>query len=269
MQEINLYISPCPNDTFAFYALLNGIIKCEHINITPHFLDIDELNNVALGNVNSNNNTVCKISCATLPYIESSYTLLNAGAAMGFGNAPLLVSSTNKLAPHPSIALPGKYTTAAALLKKFFPDLNNTYIHPFNEIIPLIENGTVEAGVIIHEGRFVYQKHNLHLIADLGALWEQMHPNIPIPLGCIVANNQIETHIIEQIDEAISQSVRYAIDNPLEPMQFVKKHAQELDPEVLEKHISYFVNHLTIDMGRTGHEAINLLNNAASDSTLA
>ena len=264
MQEINLYISPCPNDTFVFYALLNNIVKCKNVKFIPHFRDIDELNNLALDNsrqTQSDNNTVCKISCAAIPFVKNNYTLLEAGAAMGFGNAPLLVAKQTEINCKHSIAIPGKYTTAAALLKKFFPELTNTTVKPFNEIMPLIENETVDAGVIIHEGRFVYQKHNLNLIADLGQLWERKYPTVPIPLGCIVANNHLDRHIIQEIDDAISQSVKYAIENPDEPMDFVRSYAQELEQDVLEKHISYFVNHLTVNMGQTGRNAIETLNN--------
>ena len=259
LKQINLYISPCPNDTFAFFALIKGIVTCENITIQHHFRDIEQLNNVALSNCDTN--SVCKISCATIPHITQNYTLLKTGAAMGFGNAPLLVAKENILPLNARIALPGKYTTAAALLKKFFPKLTNTSTHTFNEIIPLIENNNVDAGVIIHEGRFVYKEHNLNLIADLGELWEQNHPNTPIPLGCIVANNQLGEETIKELENAIAQSVKYALDNPTEPMAFVREHAQELDPNVLQKHISYFVNNLTIDMGDTGRAAITILNN--------
>lgn len=259
MKIINLYISPCPNDTFAFFALIKGIVMCKNIDFRPHFLDIEQLNNITRDN--TNNNVICKISCATLPVIEKNYTLLNAGAAMGFGNAPILVAKENILPENPLIALPGKYTTAAELLRKFFPALTNTTVHTFNEIIPLIENETVDAGVIIHEGRFVYQNHNLNLIADLGLMWEQKYPNTPIPLGCIVANKHLGEKTINELDIAIAQSVQYALDNPHEPMEFVRKYAQELDPDVLQKHISYFVNNLTVDMGDTGRNAINILNN--------
>ena len=145
MKHVDLYISPCPNDTFAFFALIKGIVKCKNITTKYHFLDIEQLNNITLNN--PKNNIICKISCATLPYIENNYTLLNTGAAMGFGNAPLIVAKENQLPENALIALPGKYTTATALLRKFFPlHTNTTMLH---KKIVILSSGSLRCCCVV------------------------------------------------------------------------------------------------------------------------
>ena len=47
-KKLTLGISPCPNDTFIFYALINGKIKSDNFDIEVVFEDVETLNTYAL-----------------------------------------------------------------------------------------------------------------------------------------------------------------------------------------------------------------------------
>lgn len=251
---MKLCISPCPNDTFAFYGLLHGKVSVD-IDFDVEFYDIDKLNTMAKqGNVD-----VCKVSAAVVKDLKG-YRLLNSGAAIGYGNAPLFVAKKglDKPVEECVVAIPGLETTAYALLKHFFPKVSNVRVAVFSDIMDMVESGEVDAGVIIHEGRFVYQKRNLELIADFGQMWQEQM-KMPIPLGCIVAKESLGETKIKIVEKAIRESVKYALTNPEEPMDFVMQHAQEISTQVQKKHITTFVNDFTVDMGDLGRKAIKLL----------
>lgn len=249
---MRLFISPCPNDTFAFYAMLHNKVDLCGCQFDLFFEDIDKLNTIAL----ERQADVCKVSAAVCGKLNN-YSVLDSGAAMGFGNAPLLVAKKgfNKDLSNAKIAIPGLQTTAFAMLKKFFPNVKNIKVALFSDIMELIENDEVDAGVLIHEGRFVYQNRGLELLADFGDLWSKQ-TNLPIPLGCIVAKNELGQEIVKTVEKVISNSVKFALENPTLPMKFVAEHAQELSPDVQRKHIEYFVNNLTVSMGSTGRQAL-------------
>lgn len=130
----------------------------------------------------------------------------------------------------------------------------------FSEIAEAVERGDVDAGVLIHEGRFVYERRNLELVADLGKLWEN-ETNLPLPLGAIIVKREIDENTISKFDNLLSKSVKFAFDNPLASRSFVKEHAQELEDEVIDKHIALFVNNYTISLGEEGRKAVEKLLN--------
>ena len=181
MRPLKLRISPCPNDTFSFDAIVNRRIDLGGLVFEVEYADIEELNRGVL----EGEPDITKISTALLPKIYDRYALLDSGSALGRGNGQLLVRRKGDTLPICSVAIPGEYTTANAMLSLFFPEFTTRREMLFSEIAEAVERGDVDAGVLIHEGRFVYQRRNLELVADLGALWEQ-HTALPLPLGAIV-----------------------------------------------------------------------------------
>lgn len=253
---MKLHISPCPNDTFIFHAMLHSLVDTEGVEFDVEFEDIDTLNQRA----QSHNGEIIKISYATLPLVESGYRLLSSGGALGFGNAPLVVGRNSEVdLANCSIAIPGFQTTAALLLQKLIaPDPTRLRSYIFSDIAHVVSSGEVDAGVLIHEGRFTYQEHGLSLIADLGELWDAKYA-LPVPLGAIVIDRHIANW--EAIERTIRRSVEYALSHPEKSAEFVRSHSQELSTEVRQKHISYFVNQFSIDLGEQGRKAIRTLIN--------
>ena len=251
--KLSLHISPCPNDTFAFDALINGRIDHD-FDLAVEYHDIEVLNEGVL----RGEPDISKISYAVYPLVAEKYALLDSGSALGRGNGQLLVRRKGETGKIRTVASPGLNTTANALLRRYFPEVEEVHQMLFSEIAAAVERGDVDAGVLIHEGRFVYERRNLELVADLGKLWES-ETNLPLPLGAIIVKRELGEETISKFDKLLADSVRYAFANPLVSRDFVKQHAQELEDDVIDKHISLFVNDYTISLGEEGHRAVEKL----------
>jgi 1,4-dihydroxy-6-naphthoate synthase len=249
--RLKLYISPCPNDTFMFHALVHNLVDCEGLEFDVEYHDIEELNSRAM----ATEADVSKISCAVLPALMKSYALLDSGAALGRGNGPLLVRRKGEVGPIKRIAVPGVYTTANALIGRLMPEIEQREPMLFSSIAEAVERGDFDAGVLIHEGRFVYAKRNLELVADLGLRWEE-RTGLPLPLGGIVARRGLDASVAETFERVLHRSIEYAFANPMASREFVKQHAQELDDDVINQHIELFVNEYSLSLGDSGRLAL-------------
>jgi len=246
--------SPCPNDTFIFYALLHGKVDTEGIVFEPCISDVEDLNRKAF----TEEIAVTKLSFHTFFSLQDKYKLLTSGAALGRGCGPLLISK-RKINPEEvkniRIAIPGKYTTASFLLQTFFPEVKEKVEMVFSDIESALLNREVDAGVIIHENRFTYADKGLLKIADLGELWEQRTAS-PIPLGGIAVSRKFPEERQLRMNRIMKRSVEYAWQHKEEVMLFVRKHAQEMTEEVMWQHINLYVNDFTVELGEEGKNAI-------------
>lgn len=265
MDSLSLGYSPCPNDTFIFYALVHGCLD-EAPAVREVLEDIETLNSMALnGQLDAT-----KISFHALAHMRDTYCLLHAGGALGRGCGPLVVAR-EEIAPDAlrgkRIAIPGKMTTAALLLGLFDPQIDELVVLPFHEIMSAAEEGRVDAGLIIHESRFTYPEHGLHKVIDLGAWWEESTGH-PIPLGGILARRALGRARIEAFDAALRASVEYAYAHPDTVRAYIRAHAQEMDEAVMQAHIDLYVNQYTLDYGRDGEVAISDLMDRAEKAGL-
>lgn len=257
--------SPCPNDTFIFHALITGRVATPGITWRPVLEDVETLNRWAF----DGRLPVTKISFHAFGHLRREYALLSAGAALGRGCGPLLVAREagvmSRLAGA-RIAIPGRWTSAALLLRLFAPYLDPGRLveMPFHRIIDSVARGEVDAGVIIHESRFTYAEHGLAALEDLGAAWERVS-GLPIPLGGIIARRSLGDAVLRQVDAALRESVRRARQYPDESAAYVGEHAQEMDPAVLRAHIDLYVNDFTEDLGDEGRRAVAGLFAAAEE----
>lgn len=252
--NFTLRISPCPNDTFAFDAVINRRIDCGGMSFEVEYRDIEELN---LG-VLRGDSDISKISYSVYPRIADRYEILDSGSALGRGNGQLLVRREGDRSLIRRVASPGLNTTANALLMRYFPQVEEVVPMLFSEIAAAVERGEVDAGVLIHEGRFVYGRRKLVLVADLGKLWE-CETSLPLPLGAIVIRRDLPEETKRRFERLLAESVRYAMRNPSVSREFVRSHAQELDDEVIDKHIGLFVNDYTVSLGDEGRLAVERL----------
>jgi len=255
---ITLGFSPCPNDTFIFYALMNKKIDTLGLTFSPHIEDVETLNRCAMAKTLD----VTKVSCHALHYLQDEYSFLRSGGAFGRGCGPIIVAkelNRGKDLRGKSIAIPGEMTTAYLLLKLFFNtalDTKPSEIVPmlFHEIPAAVRDGKVELGLIIHESRFTYPEYGLSRVIDLGEWWEKQ-TGLPIPLGGIIAKKSLGPKI-EVIEGLIRQSVQYAMDHREETMPFIRKYSQELSRMVIDSHIGLYVNDFTLDIGEEGHASL-------------
>jgi 1,4-dihydroxy-6-naphthoate synthase len=252
MKKLSLAISPCPNDTFAFDAIINRRIDHD-FELDVEYKDIEELNEGVLKGIPD----ISKISYSVYPKIAEEYLLLDSGSALGRGNGQLLVRRKGESGSIRTVATPGLNTTANALLMRYFPGVEVVPML-FSTIAQAVESGVTDAGVLIHEGRFVYHRRDLELVADLGKLWEA-ESGLPLPLGAIVIRRSVAEQVRKQFEALLADSVRFAFNNPKVSREFVKSHAQELEDQVIDSHIALFVNEYTVTLGPQGREAVKRL----------
>ena len=178
-----------------FDGMVNGRIDCGGLQFSTEYFDIEELNARAMQGIPH----VSKISAAVLPQVTGRYRLLDCGAALGRGNGPLLVRRRGDRSPIRRVAVPGMHTTAAMLMRRLFPEITDLVPLLFSEIAAAVECGEYDAGVLIHEGRFVYERRNLELAADLGELWER-ESTLPLPLGLIVVRRDLPAEVSSGVE---------------------------------------------------------------------
>lgn len=249
-----LGISPCPNDTFIFDALLNGLIDTGQYRFDVVLSDVQDLNLRA----SSGEFDLIKISYAHYFSVMYRYAMLTAGGALGFGVGPLLVARsamTEQELLHARVAIPGEQTTARFLLHYAYPNLLHTMPMVFSDIEEAVLQGEAEAGVLIHENRFTYQEKGLHLLRDLGAWWEQ-HTGLPIPLGGIAIRRDLSIQVQRDINRLIRESILVAKKRLPALSPFIEQHAQDMDPMVLRQHIDLYVNEQSLGLDERGKEAV-------------
>jgi 1,4-dihydroxy-6-naphthoate synthase len=261
--KLTLGFSPCPNDTFIFDAMVHGRVDTEGLEFDYFLADVEELNRRAFKGMAD----ITKMSYHAYAYAAQNYLILDSGSALGRRNGPLLVSR-NELRKedigNALIAIPGKYTTANLLFSIAWPEALNKKEYIFSEIEDAILNEEVDAGLIIHETRFTYQKKGLKKIEDLGEFWEGL-TGMPIPLGAIVINRNIPTDTALKVNRILKKSLEYASHDSSSVYDFVSRNAREMDPDVMNNHIKLYVNEFTADLGAEGREAIEKLFSIASD----
>lgn len=262
MRTVNIAFSPCPNDTFIFHAMLHGQVDTGDYEFVTQFHDVETLNDSAF----TGRFDITKLSFHAYLYLKNKYDLMNSGAALGFGCGPLLVKAeSEKRIEDMLIAIPGEYTTACMLLKLWNPAIENTAAVRFDKIMDGVKTGKYDAGLIIHEGRFVYQSYGLNQIIDLGEWWER-ETSLPIPLGCIaIKNDRFTKEEKSELDAILKSSIQYAFDNRDASEEFIKRYSQELDDEVIENHIRLYVNEFSLDLGEKGRNAVKRLEEMAKE----
>jgi 1,4-dihydroxy-6-naphthoate synthase len=254
--------SPCPNDTFAFWAAVHGVVP-SRIAFAPELADIESLNERAIAFRDPL--PVTKLSLPALARTADRYAVLPSGAALGFHCGPLVVCrdgarfrSLGDLAGA-RVAIPGRHTTAFLLLCALADTPPRDCVAMrFDQVVPAVASGECDAGVIIHESRFTYHTHGLRAVADLGALWEARTGG-PLPLGVIAARRDLPAATFREVGAVLRASVELALREPERPRGYVQQHAQEMARDVQDRHIALYVNAFTVDLGAAGHTAITTL----------
>jgi 1,4-dihydroxy-6-naphthoate synthase len=259
LKSLSLAYSSCPNDTYIFHAMVHGLINTADISFNTTIADVETLNQRAAKGTYD----ITKLSFAAMGSLGEQYRLLRSGAALGRGCGPLVITmpgqsihSLDKI----KVAVPGLGTTACLLfrfyLEERFPGLAPDLIPmPFEQVMPAVKTGKADLGVIIHEGRFVYEHMGFELIQDLGQWWEE-HTGLPIPLGCIAVKKEMGRETTKQVESMIRQSISHAKAFPAAGAAYIRHHAQELEENVIQEHIGLYVNDFSMDLGTEGEKAV-------------
>jgi 1,4-dihydroxy-6-naphthoate synthase len=252
---MKLAVSPCPNDTFVFHALVHRLVPgAPPIEIT--YADVDVTNTAA----EKGDFDLVKVSYAALPWLLDSYELLPCGGALGRGCGPLLLTAGRSDIAGATVAVPGDRTTAYLLLRLWAEQSGQRpgriEVVPFHEIMPGVAAGRYDAGLVIHEARFTYPRFGLISLVDLGEWWES-DTGLPIPLGAILARRGAVDPAAAT--EWVRASVRAAWADPAASRDYVLRHAQEMEQAVVDQHIKLYVNEFTEDLGEAGYAAARAL----------
>lgn len=259
MPPYTLAYSPCPNDTYIFGALTNGLLD-DAPEVRAELADIDELNEAAA----QGRYELTKVSYGAIPYLMDRYRILPSGGAIGRNCGPLLVARPGDSPPlfadfaNLRIAIPGERTTAFMLLQLALEKRPKTVTMRFDHIVDAVAKGEVDGGLIIHESRFTYRDAGLIAIADLGEWWET-HTLLPVPLGAILIRNDLDDAQAAELDAAIRRSLAFARADEAAVMPYVREHAVEMNDEVMRSHIGLYVNEFSEDLGQVGREAVAAL----------
>jgi 1,4-dihydroxy-6-naphthoate synthase len=266
MPTIRLAHSPDSDDAFMFYALAAGKVPTGERSYEHELQDIETLNQRAL----AGELDVTAVSIHAYAYLADSYALLPHGASIGDRYGPRLVATE----PPPAnpraalagkrVAIPGTLTTAALVLQLYQPDIE-TQVVPFDEIEDVVASGSVDAGLLIHEGQLTYADSGLHLWADMGKWWHE-ETGLPLPLG----GNAVRRDLGEQLIGAVSQDLRasivYGLEHRQEALDHAMQYARGLDRTKADEFVGMYVNDYTVDYGDTGRRAVELLLERAADA---
>jgi 1,4-dihydroxy-6-naphthoate synthase len=259
---IRLGISTCPNDTFAFHALLHRLVDWRGLDFQVELLDIQQLNDrLFRGDLD-----IAKASFHAALLLADRMWVLPSGSALGFGVGPLLLSSKRNDVPNQRSQLtvcPGEHTTATLLFQLFYPNTTSVKQVVFSEIMPILKENKADFGVCIHEGRFTWEAEGLYLVEDLGSRWES-ETHCPLPLGGILGSRALELDTLKIVQAVIKESLLYGLAHRDEALTTMREYAQEFDDDILMQHVDLYVNDWTVDLGETGQTALNALSARAS-----
>lgn len=233
--------TPDADDAFMFYGILSGKISTS-LEIEQFVEDIETLNERAF----KSELDVTALSAHAYAFLHDKYRILSTGASVGDGYGPVVVARTETVVEGKRIAVPGEYTTANLLLKLAVDDFQPVEMR-FDEVLPAVKRGDVDAGLLIHEGQITYAQHGLVKILDLWEWWYEQ-TNLPMPLGINAIKRDVPEAMQHEFLAAMQASVQYALEHIDEALQHAMKYARGADKELVRKFALMYVNKYTYEM---------------------
>ena len=251
--------SPDPDDAFMFYALAHNKIPTGNLAFAHELQDIETLNRRCL----KQELDISAISLHAFAYLSDKYALLSSGCSMGDRYGPMVVAKkayTIEELKNLRIAVPGTLTTAFLSLSLLLGSKFQYEVVPFDEILNAVEQGKVDAGLIIHEGQLTFQNQGLKLVVDLGVWWYEK-TGLPLPLGGNVVRKDLGADIISEASRLIRESIHYGLNHRKEALAYALQYGRDLDTGLADKFVGMYVNDWTVDYGEKGRKAVQLLLN--------
>jgi 1,4-dihydroxy-6-naphthoate synthase len=254
MTLIRVAHSPDSDDAFMFYALANELIDTGDFRFEHVLSDIETLNREAFEGTYE----VTAVSIHAYAHLDDRYALLASGASMGDGYGPVLVArqgvERDDLASM-KVAIPGRLTSAALALKMWDPALQ-TVIMPFDEIMPAVNSGEVDAGVVIHEGQLTWEDEGFAKIVDLGVWWAEENDGMPLPLGGNVIRRDLGAEALAEVSVLLRRSIEYSLEHRDQALDYALDYGRGLDRDKADRFVGMYVNQLTVDYGERGRTAV-------------
>jgi 1,4-dihydroxy-6-naphthoate synthase len=239
-----------------FYGFASGAVTIPGCDVKPFMQDIESLNQRAL----RGEFEITAVSAHAYAYCSERYAVLSCGASVGRGYGPILIGKI--LQAGSRVALPGIRTTAALafeLWRSEWPEVPLERVQlPFDQILPAVIRGDVDAGLIIHEGQLTYQDHGLEKCWDAGRWWQEK-TGCPLPLGLAVVRRDLGAALARQIDAAFRQSILYAQAHPAEAEAYALQYGRGLSPSLGKRFIGLYVNADTLEQGSDVRDGLQQL----------
>ena len=255
-QRITVAHSPDSDDAFMFYALATNKLDTGRIQFEHVLQDIQTLNEEAT----RGKYEVTAISFHAYAYVADKYVLLPHGASIGDNYGPILVSRqplSPAEIPRLKIAIPGTLTSAFLALRIFDSKFRYEVV-PFDQIIAAVEDGSCDAGLLIHEGQLFFEAMGLHKILDLGEWWHE-RTGLPLPMGGNAIRRDLDAGVIQEVSEYLRDSINYSLTHREDALQYAMQFARDMDPELADRFVAMWVNERTLDYGERGREAVSRL----------
>ena len=256
IRTITVAHSPDSDDAFMFYGLATNKLETEGLKFEHTLKDIQTLNEAARKGVYD----VTAISFHAFAYVADKYALLPHGASIGDKYGPIVVTKDLREADDigsMKIAIPGELTSAYLALKIYNSGFQHVVVQ-FDKIIDAVQNGDVDAGLLIHEGQLFYHELGLHKILDLGEWWYDK-TGLPLPMGGNVIRRDLGRKLMQQVSKHLHQSIVYSMENREDALAYAMQFARDMKPEVADRFVAMWVNDLTLDYGDRGREAVRRL----------
>jgi len=254
MTLIRVAHSPDSDDAFMFYALAKDLIDTGELRFDHVLSDIESLNREAFEGTYE----VTAVSIHAYAHLDERYALLGSGASMGDGYGPVLVAR-KPVVPEEltslTVAVPGRLTSASLALKMWNPALQ-TVVRPFDEIMPAVSSGEVDAGVVIHEGQLTWQNEGFHKIVDLGVWWAEETDGLPLPLGGNVIRRDLGDAMCSRVAALLRASIEYSLEHRDDALDYALDYGRGLDRDKADRFVGMYVNDLTVDYGERGKKAM-------------
>jgi 1,4-dihydroxy-6-naphthoate synthase len=249
--------SPDPDDAFMFYGLASGKVKLPGIKIEHMLEDIQSLNERAM----NGELEVTAISAHAFAKVSDRYWIMRTGASMGEGYGPVIISRKYKSLDElkgKTVATPGPLTTATLLFKTFTDGIRNVDM-PFDKIMDAVDNESVDAGLLIHEGQITYQSLGYNKILDFGEYWDKETNGLPLPLGLDVVRKDLGEDLARTLSQGLKESIAFGYEHQEESIPYALQWGRGISTKLGEKFVKMYVSQLTIDMGEKGKQALELL----------
>ena len=249
--------SPDADDAYMFYGFHTGEAAIDGCRVEHVLQDIQSLNVRAIEKADLE---ITAVSAHAYAYLADRYAVLTCGASFGWGYGPVLVArgarSLESLKGK-RVAIPGKLTTAALLLRIECPEVETVEV-VFDDIPRAVLAGEVEAGVIIHESQLTYVAEGLTKVLDFGELW-QTRDRLPVPLGLDIVRRDLGAPLMKACSLGFRASIDAAFAHEDEAIRYALQFGRGLDTAQGKKFVHMYVNDLTLDMGERGRAGIQLL----------
>lgn len=256
IRKITVAHSPDSDDAFMFYGLATNKLETDGLKFEHTLKDIQTLNEDAKKGVYD----VTAISFHAYAYVSDKYALLPHGASIGDKYGPIVVAKEPRKPEEIGnmlIAVPGELTSAFLALRLYNSKFDYVFV-PFDQIIEAVQNGKADAGLLIHEGQLFYKELGLDKVLDLGEWWHEK-TGLPLPMGGNAIRRDLGPELMEQVSKHLYRSIQYSMDNREDALAYAMQFARDMSPDVADRFVAMWVNHLTLDYGERGREGVRRL----------